>query len=74
MVVLGGGWFIMSEGPLKLINLSLGPLFFITFEVITPFARWSTSRSTKVNVPHAIKFRASCIADLVTHRGLPMAP
>ena len=28
--------------------------------------RWSTTLSSKVNLPHAINFRASCGADLVT--------
>ena len=30
--------------------------------------RWSTSRSSKVNLPHAINFRALCGTNLVTYR------
>jgi len=31
----------------------------------TPASRWSTTLSSKVNLPHAINFRAKCGANLV---------
>ena len=37
--------------------------------------RWSTTLSSKVNLPHAIKFRALCGENLVTlHVGLATPP
>ena len=30
-------------------------------------ARWSTTLSSKVNLPHVIDFRALCVANLVTY-------
>ena len=46
-------------------NLQLnGPVFHLHQRHLT--ARWSTTLSSKVNLPHAIKFTALCGAHLVT--------
>ena len=47
-------------------------IYQITFFFSCPPTRWSTTLSSKVNLPHAINFRALCGANLVTlHPGVP---
>ena len=49
-------------------GIALLTLLLAVFAKMDAPTRWSTTLSSKVNLPHAIHFRALCVANLVTFR------